>query len=97
MTHALALALLLAAAEDPAGTQALELQVGGTKEIVAPDGSRILCDDTAVATAEFADGKLQLKGVAPGSTLCGVRQPGELRGGLYRVGVVKKKASPKKD
>jgi hypothetical protein len=94
----LALALSVPArAEDPEGTQPLELAVGGTKEIAAPDGSRLVCDDPSVVSPELVEGKLQLKGLKPGNTLCGVRQPGELPGGLYRVTVVEAKAEePKK-
>jgi hypothetical protein len=93
MWRAIGCVLLLAGAahaDDPAGTQTLELYVDATKFIVAPDGSRIVCDDPSVVSADLVDGKLQLRGLKVGTTLCGVRHPGELPGGLYRVRVAPK-------
>ena len=91
----LSLAAAAARADDPAGTQTLELAVQQTKDIIAPDGSRLVCDDGSVVSAELVGGKLLLRGLKPGSTLCGVRQPGELPGGLYRVTVVERKKQEK--
>ena len=86
---ALALAAAARADEDPSGTQSLEIEVGSAKPIPAPDGSRVLCDDGSVAAAEVTGGKFLVRGLRPGTTLCGVRQPGEIPGGLYRVRVIK--------
>src|SRR4051812_23917806 len=62
------------AADDPPGTQAVDLGVGKTHRIEAPPGSNVLCDDPAVAVGEFTDdgNAYQLRGVKPGITLCGV-------------------------
>jgi hypothetical protein len=97
MWRAIGCVLLLAGsahADDPAGTQTLELFLNGTKSITAPDGSRVVCDDPSVVSVDLVDGKLQFRGSKVGTTLCGVRHPGELPGGLYRVRVVPK---PPKD
>ena|SRR5436190_12218666 len=91
---ALLLAPLAASASDPEGTEVLELHVGKTRDIPAPNGSRMHCDDPSVVSAELSEGGLMLRAVAEGSTLCGVRKPGELPGGLYRVKVTK--APPEK-
>lgn len=92
---ALAVAAAARADEDPAGTQALELEVGSAKVIPAPDGSRVLCDDGSVAAGEVTGGNFKVRGLRPGTTLCGVRQPGELPGGLYRVTVIPAKEKEK--
>jgi hypothetical protein len=94
MRTLLALALLLATpafADDPEGTRTMELHVGQSKSIPAPDGSRIVCDDPDVAAGQLDKGEFSIKGLKVGTTLCGVRQPGELPGGLYRVRVGEKK------
>ncbi len=78
-------------AEDPHGTQAVEIEVGKTHKLTAPPGSSILCDDTAVVVPEFTeDGNdYVLRGLKPGTTLCGVWLGNMKPGGLYRVTVRK--------
>jgi hypothetical protein len=97
---ALILALLAgpAGAEDPPGTTPLQLEVGKTAKVEAPPGSNILCDDIGVAAPEFSpDGNDYLiRGLKPGSTLCGVWLGNMKPGGLYRV-TVRKAAPPPAD
>jgi len=91
-------AAALAEDEDPSGTVALQLEIGKTVPVAAPAGSAILCDDPSVAAPEFTeDGEgYLLRGLKPGSTLCGVWLGNQKPGGLYRV-TVKKPAPPAKD
>jgi hypothetical protein len=83
------IALFALLAADPPGTVALQLTVGKTAPIETAAGAQVICDDLAVVTPEFnADGKgYVLRGLKPGSTLCGVWLPDHLPGGLYRVTV----------
>ena len=99
---ALLLAVSLAPAAradgDPEGTERVELEVGKTFDVVAPDGSRLICDDPSVVGSELlGDGSpgFQLKALKPGTTLCGIRKPAEIPGGLVRITV--KEAAKKKD
>jgi hypothetical protein len=88
----------LAAADDPSGTTALEIEVGEIAPVApAPPGATVLCDDLHVVVPEFTgDGNgFVLRALHPGSTLCGLWLAGQKPGGLYRVHVVAKKADPK--
>jgi hypothetical protein len=87
------------AADDPPGTQAVDLGVGKTHRIEAPPGSNVLCDDPAVAVGEFTDdgNAYQLRGVKPGVTLCGVWLGNMKPGGLFRVTVHKPLETPSPD
>ncbi len=86
--YALALMLLLAAA-DPPGTVVLELTAGKTTPLETPAHAQILCDDLSVVTPEFTpDGNSYvLRALKPGSTLCGVWLSEQVPAGLYRVNV----------
>ena len=90
------IALFLLLAADPEGTVPLEVQSGHTVPITTGAGASVICDDISVAQAEFTeDGNgFVLRGVKPGSTLCGVWLPNEMPGGLYRVRVT---AAQKRD
>ena len=88
---------------DPEGTVVVDLEVGGTVDALAPPGAHVVCDDPEIIGPEMAsDGgsSFVLRALKPGSTLCGVRQAGEIPGGLYRVRVKakpeEKKAEEKK-
>jgi hypothetical protein len=94
-SHALALVgvVLLAAAEsDPAGTIALQLEVGQSAPLSGAPGANVLCDEPAVVDADFADdaGGFVLHALKPGTTLCGLWLAGQKPGGLYRVTVTAK-------
>lgn len=82
-------AAALAGGGDPAGTIILDLEVGKTAPLKTVSGSNVICDDLRVVVPEFAaDGSgFILRGLAPGSTLCGVWMAGAVGGGLYRVKV----------
>src|SRR3954468_3143257 len=76
-------------AGDPAGTVALRIESGGEAPIAVGIEANVLCDDPAVAAADYADGGgMLVRGVKPGTTLCGVWLPAQTPGGLYRVTVV---------
>src|SRR5689334_23147033 len=94
MLSALAAAAALASSDggeddDPPATQPLQIEVGKTAAISEAAGTNVLCDDTAVAAPEYADGgnEIVLRGLKPGTTLCGVWLVGPKPGGLYRVTV----------
>jgi hypothetical protein len=94
----LSLLLLAAAAraDDPEGTTTLTIEVGKSAGVPAADGSHLLCDDLEVVAPEFSpEGGLRIRGLAPGTTLCGVRSAAELPSGLYRVTVVPASAPAK--
>ena len=94
--------LLIAAAAladggpDPEGTVPLEIEVGKTAPMMAVPGSNILCDDISVVAPEFTeDGNgFLLRGLKPGTTLCGVWLGDMKPGGLYRVTVIARKSAP---
>jgi len=80
---------------DPAGTSALSIEVGDTALLTELPGSNVLCDDLQVAAPEYrADGNaILVRGINPGTTLCGVWLGNRKPGGLYRVQVVAAAAS----
>lgn len=101
---ALGLAALVAStaparADDPEGTQPLDLEVGKSKPVEAPSGSTVVCDDPSIVSADLREsGGFNLTGLQVGTTLCAVRQYGALPGGLFRVTVKpKKKVEPPPD
>jgi hypothetical protein len=81
---------------DPPATQLLDLEVGKTAPMTETAGANILCDDPAVAAPEYADGgnAIVVRGLKPGTTLCGVWLLGPKPGGLYRVRVAAATAPP---
>jgi hypothetical protein len=83
------IALFALLAADPPGTVALQLTVGKTAPIQTAAGTHVICDDLTVVKPEWTeDGKgFILRGLKPGSTLCGVWLPDQVPGGLYRVTV----------
>ena len=84
---------------DPEGTVRVEVEVGQSVDALARASARVVCDDPEVVGPELAeDGgtSFVLRGLKPGETLCGVRQAGEVPGGLYRVKVVPKKPKGQK-
>ncbi len=82
-------AAALAAPPDPEGTVVLDLEIGETAPVKSTPGASVLCDDPAIAAGEFTlDGNgFVIRGLRPGSTLCGVWLAGQTPGGLYRVHV----------
>lgn len=80
---------------DPAGTSALSIEVGNTALVTELPGSNVLCDDLGVAAPEYsaAGDAILVRGINPGSTLCGVWLGNRKPGGLYRVVVVAAAAS----
>jgi hypothetical protein len=101
---ALALAALVAStapakADDPEGTQRIDLEVDKSVPVEAPPGSTVVCDDPSIVSAELREsGGFNLTGLQVGNTLCAVRQYGALPGGLFRVNVKpKKKKEPPPD
>ena len=85
-------AAVLAAETDPAGTVLLPLGTGQSAPVTAAPGANVLCDDPAVVAPDFAEdaGDFVLRGLTPGTTLCGVWLAGQKPGGLYRVVVTAK-------
>ena len=79
-----------AAESDPPGTVSLSIEVGRTAPMTEEPGANILCDDPAVVAPEYAaDGNaIVLRGLKPGTTLCGVWIGNQKPAGLYRVQVV---------
>jgi hypothetical protein len=75
---------------DPPATEPLVIEVGTTAPMTEAPGASVLCDDPTVAAPEFtADGStIVLRGLKPGSTLCGLWLVGQKPGGLYRVRIV---------
>ena len=75
---------------DPPGTEVLVIEVGNTAPMTQAAGATVLCDDPTVAAPEYsADGNaIVLRGLKPGSTLCGVWLVRQTPGGLHRVRVV---------
>ena len=90
LLYAIAAGAMFAAGEsDPAGTTALQLEVGQSAPVSAAPGANLLCDDPGVVASDFAeDGDgFVLLALKPGTTLCGVWLVGQKPGGLYRVTV----------
>ncbi|TMB14314.1 MAG: hypothetical protein E6J65_23410 [Deltaproteobacteria bacterium] len=85
-------AAVLAGETDPAGTVLLPLGTGQSAPVTAAPGANVLCDDPAVVAPDFAEdaGDFVLRGLTPGTTLCGVWLAGQKPGGLYRVVVTAK-------
>lgn len=79
---------------DPPGTIPIKLAVGQGASLGAPPLAWHICDDPAVVHSEMTEGALRLTGVAPGSTLCALRDPsGQIRG-MWRVRVVASRSKP---
>ena len=94
MRRAIGLALLIAAAaraDDPQGTQAIDLQIGESRVVrLHFYFTSVTCDDPAVVKTEQTGLDLRFTGLRPGSTLCGLWTAygdGMIPGGLYRVRV----------
>jgi hypothetical protein len=90
----LGLAAAAARADDPAGTVVVELEENQAQPISGPVGSNVICDDLSVVMPEFALEGFLLRGLKPGSTLCGVWLGNQKPGGLYRVNVHAKPPPP---
>ena len=76
--------------DDPPGAELLVIEVGKTAPMTQAPGANVLCDDPSVAAPEFTpDGNaMVLRGLKPGTTLCGLWLVGQKPGGLYRVRIV---------
>ncbi len=82
---------------DPEGTVVVVLEVGEATDAPARAGAMVICDDPSIVAPELVgDGgtSFLLRGLAVGTTLCGVRQEGQIPGGLYRIRVTPKKKKP---
>lgn len=83
MRHALAaLALLLAVAARAEGGTPVRLSVGEVVKLCKAGlamcpASTFLCDDPKVALIENGPDGVELKGIAPGTTVCSVLGPGQ--------------------
>ena len=82
---------------DPEGTMRVELEVGDATDAPARAAATVICDDPSIVAPELTgDGgtSFVLRGIKVGTTLCGVRQEGQIPAGLYRLVVKPKKAAP---
>ena len=61
------------------------LVMGKTFALAVPGGSQVVCDDPAVAKAEFTSDAIVLAAQGLGATLCGARLGGAPRGLWYVV------------
>jgi hypothetical protein len=75
---------------DPSGTIPLPIEAGKTVPVTELPGSNVICDDLQIAAPEYSpEGTaIVVRGVKPGTTLCGVWLGNQKPGGLYRVEVV---------
>lgn len=72
-------------AEAPAGE--LRIEVGKQQPLELPGGTQVICDDASIAHAEFTADAIVLAGVKPGTTDCGARLNGSVKG-FWKVTVV---------
>jgi len=77
----------------PEGTVQLRLYEGESKQVQAPNGAQVVCDDPGVAHGDIVDERFVIVAVHAGQTLCGVRSNGVPRG-VYLVVVESRGAKP---
>ena len=83
----LAGAAALAQPADPAGTQPIKLLVGESKVVHAPPAAQGICDDPSIVQPKMTDAGFEMTALAPGTTLCALRDAAGLPSGVFRVKV----------